>query len=175
MGAANMTSVLALAEFSGLVTVDPNTIILTLINTGIIMLLFRIFLYKPVSKMLDKRREATIGEIEAARLAKEKAEAAEKEYTQRLAQSKLEAQEIIMAAQRRAQQREDEIIAGAQKSAELLRAKAEETIEREKKSAVNEIKNQISDLVVLAASAVAEKEITAADNQKLIDSFILNL
>ncbi len=53
-----------------------------------------------------------------------------------------------------------------------IRAKAEETLERERKSAVNEIKNEISDMVILAASKVAEKEISAKDNEELITRFL---
>ena len=38
-----------------LVTIDPGTIVFTLINTLIIFILFKVFLFKPVGKILDKR------------------------------------------------------------------------------------------------------------------------
>lgn len=40
-----------------LVTIDPGTIVFTLINTLIIFILFKVFLFKPVGKILDKRNE----------------------------------------------------------------------------------------------------------------------
>ena len=40
---------------------------------------------------------------------------------------------------------------------------------------VNEIKNQISELVIMTASAVAEKEISESDNRTLIDSFLVKI
>ena len=71
--------------------------------------------------------------------------------------------------------REAEIIAEAEKSAALIREKAEESAELEKKRAINEVKDQISDIVIMAAQAVAEKEISEKDNEELINSFLVNV
>ena len=60
----------------------------------------------------------------------------------------------------------------ANEEAASMKQRAEESIEREKKRAVNEIKEEISDMVVMAASKVAEKEINAQDNEKIIDSVL---
>lgn len=158
-----------------LVTIDPGTIIFTLINTLLIVLAYRFFLHKPVMQMMEKRKIAVNAEMDSAREAREKAESAEKEYLERLAKSKEEAQEIVAKATARAQAREEEIISEATKAAVLIREKANESIERDKKRAVNEIKNQISELVILAAGAVAEKEINETDNKSLIDSFLVRV
>ncbi len=155
-----------------LVSIDPGTIVFTLINTLIIFLIFRIFLFKPVCKILDKRKEMAAAEIAEAQKAKEAAAKTEQEYLERLASAKAEAAEIMKQATQRAQARGDEIIAEANKNADDIRAKAEETIERERRSAINEIKNEISDMVILAASKVAEKEISAQDNEELISRFL---
>ena len=50
--------------------------------------------------------------------------------------------------------------------------KAEEQIENEKKKAVNEIKNDISDMAFLVAGQVVEKELDTKEHQRLIESFI---
>ena len=39
-----------------LVTIDPGTIVFTLINTLIIFILFKVFLFKPVGKILEDRK-----------------------------------------------------------------------------------------------------------------------
>lgn len=46
------------------------------------------------------------------------------------------------------------------------------TSSAEKKKAVNEIKDEISDIAILIAEKVVEKEITPADHEKLITQFI---
>ena len=145
-----------------LVSIDLGTIVFTLINTLIIFLIFRIFLFKPVGKILDKRKEMAAAAITAA----------QKEYTDRLADAKAEAAEIIKQATLRAQKREEEILNEANQKAADIRTKAEENIEREKRQALNEVKNQISDLVIMAAGKVAQKEISASDNEEIISQFL---
>ncbi|MDE6030474.1 MAG: F0F1 ATP synthase subunit B, partial [Oscillospiraceae bacterium] len=151
-----------------LVSIDPGTIIFTLINTLIIFLIFRFFLYKPVCKILDKRKEMAAAEIAEAQAAKESAAKAEQEYLDRLAAAKTEAAEIVKQATARAQAREEEIVAEANKQAQSIRAKAESDIERDKKRAINEIKDEISEMVVLAATKVVEREISEKDNEEII-------
>lgn len=155
-----------------LVSIDPGTIVFTLINTLIIFLIFRIFLFKPVCKILDKRKELAAAEIAEAQKAKESAEKTEQEYLAKLAEAKNEAAEIVKAATLRAQAREDEIISEANAKAAEIRAKAEENIERDKQRAVNEIKDEISAMVIMAASKVVEKEISQQENEELISGFL---
>ena len=158
------------AKFS-LVSIDLNTIVFTLINTLIIVLLYFFFLHKPVCKILDERAKTVNKDMDDAQKAKEEAAAVKADYEHRLETSKEEAARIVADA-KKAQAREDEIISAANEEAASMKQRAEESIEREKKRAVNEIKEEISDMVVMAASKVAEKEINAQDNEKIIDSVL---
>ncbi len=155
-----------------LVNINPSTIIFTLINTLIILLLYRFLLHKPVMKILEERKEKIGSEMKAAEDAQAAAEAAKAEYDAKLKESREEAAQIVSAAVKRAGERENQIIAEAQQEAAELKKKAEESIELEKKKAINEIKDQISDIVIMASEKVCEKEISKADNEALIDKFI---
>lgn len=158
-----------------LVTIDPGTIVFTLINTLIIVILFRIFLFKPVGKILDKRNEMAAAEIAEAKRAKESAAKTEQEYIEKLAKAKEEAADIMKQATLRAQKREEEIVNEANQKAAEIKARAEENIERDKQRAVNDIKDEISDIVIMAASKVVEKEISAKDNEAIIADFLQNV
>ncbi len=158
-----------------LVSIDPGTIVFTLINALIIFLIFRFLLFKPVCKILDQRNEKAAAEIAEAQRAKESAEKTEQEYLARLAEAKAEAAEIMKQATARAQAREEEIINEANQKAIDIRAKAEEAIERDKKRVMNEIKDEISDIVILAATKVVEKEISEKDNEDIISQFLVNV
>ncbi|MCL2633711.1 MAG: F0F1 ATP synthase subunit B [Oscillospiraceae bacterium] len=160
--------------FLPLFSIDYSTIIFTLINTGVIVLAYRFFLHKPVMNMLEKRKEAVKAELDAASEAKENALATEKEFNALLADSKSQADKIVSAAIQKAHSREEEIIREAENAVLQIRQKAEEDVERERKRTVNEIKNQIAELVVMAAGKVAEKEINEADNAALIENFLVN-
>ena len=158
-----------------LVTIDPGTIVFTLINTLIIFILFKAFLFKPVGKILDKRNEMAAAEIAEAKRAKESAAKTEQEYIEKLAKAKEEAADIMKQATLRAQKREEEIVNEANQKAAEIKARAEENIERDKQRAVNDIKDEISDIVIMAASKVVEKEISAKDNEAIIADFLQNV
>ena len=158
-----------------LVTIDPGTIVFTLINTLIIFILFKVFLFKPVGKILDKRNEMAAAEIAEAKRAKESAAKTEQEYIEKLAKAKEEAADIMKQATLRAQKREEEIVNEANQKAAEIKARAEENIERDKQRAVNDIKDEISDIVIMAASKVVENEISAKDNEAIIADFLQNV
>lgn len=161
--------------FLSLVDINPTTIVFTLINTLLLFVLYRVFLHNKVMAMLEARREAINSEMNAAEQAQKDAAAVKTEYEQRLAESKEEAQKIVAEAVKRGGERESEIIANAENDARSIKARAEESIELEKRRALNEVKDQISEVVVLAASKVCEKEISEKDNAELIDSFLVNV
>ena len=50
--------------------------------------------------------------------------------------------------------------------------KANADIEKEKKRAVNQIKDEISDIALMVAEKVVEKEISPKDHERLIENFI---
>ena len=163
---------LAAGETLQLVNINADTIIFTLVNTLIIFLIYFFFLHKPVMKMLDQRKEKIANDMKAAEDAQAEAEATKAEYAAKLMESKEEAAQIVSAAVKRAGERENQIIAEAQQEAAAMKRKAEESIELEKKKAINEIKDQISDIVSMASEKVCEKEISKSDNEALINSFI---
>lgn len=162
-------------DYFPFLTIDPVTMIATLINTLILFLVLKHFLFKPVNKILDERkknvedtyRQADEKLTEAARL--------ESEYTEKLANAKEESAEIVKNATKRAQTRSDEIIAEAKSEASSIIVKANADIEKEKKRAVNQIKDEISDIALAVAEKVVEKEIDPKDHERLIESFISEL
>ncbi len=162
-------------DYFPFLTIDPVTMIATLINTLILFLVLKHFLFKPVNKILDERkqnveetyRQADEKLTEAARL--------ESEYTEKLANAKAESAEIVKNATKRAQTRSDEIIAEAKNEASSIIVKANADIEKEKKRAVNQIKDEISDIALAVAEKVVEKEIDPKAHEKLIENFISEL
>ena len=159
-------------EVLELVNINGDTIIFTLINTLIIFLLYRFLLHNKVMAVMESRKEKINEEMKAAEDAQAKAKAMQDEYAKLLEQSREEAAKIVSDAVKRAGERENQIIAEAQQNAAAIKQKAEESIELEKKKAVNEIKDQISDIVIMASEKVCEKEISRADNEELINKFI---
>ena len=165
---------LILAKTAPIFNISFGDMIVTMCNTGILLFFYWKFLHSKVLAMLAQRRDAVNAELDAASAAKEKAAAAEAEYKALLADSKAEAGRIISSATAKAREREEEIASAAKEAALQIRQKAEEDIERQRKRALNEIKDQIAEIVIMAAGAVAEKEISESDNAKLIENFLVS-
>jgi F-type H+-transporting ATPase subunit b len=161
--------------FSPIVGLNFSTVILTFVNTILLMTLYKVFLHNKVMAILEKRRDAVTADMKAAEDARRSAEEKEAEYKALLADSKSEAERIVSVATTRALEKEREILDEANQGAVSIREKAEQALELEKKRVMNELKNSVSELVIMTASAVAQKEINETDNKALIESFLVNV
>ena len=161
--------------FESFVGVNPWTALFTFCNMLITFTVLKKFLFKPVKKMIDDRQQEIDTMYADADAAKQKAADLEKEYADHLQSIKDERDAMLREATARAQKREEEIVNEANQKAAEIKARAEENIERDKQRAVNDIKDEISDIVIMAASKVVEKEISAKDNEAIIADFLQNV
>lgn len=154
-------------------SIEPSTIIGVLLNTLILFLIFKHFLFAPVNKIIDERKAQVSKTYEDANSALEKAKNMESEYTERLAKAKEESAELVKTASKKAQLRSEEIISGAKTEAAGIISKANADIERERKRAMGSIKDEISDIAVNIAGKIIGKEVSSDEEQdRLIDEFI---
>lgn len=153
-------------------SIDLTTILGTIINTLILFLVLRHFLFDKVNAVLDSRKNEVAKTYQDADAALSNAKQLESEYTEKLSAAKEESAEIVKNATKKAQSRSDEIIAEARDEARGIVDKANADIEKEKKRAVNQIKDEISDMALSIASRVVSKEIDGKTHEKLIESFI---
>lgn len=130
------------------------------------------FAWGPVMDMMKKREDYIANEIEQAEKNRAEAEKASKEAVERLRQTKQEAQKIIEDARTAGLKQEQDIIEAAKKEAERIKQAAQEEIQNEKEKAIQALQDQVASLSVLIASKVIEKEISAQDQEKLIEEYI---
>ena len=155
-----------------LVTVNPVTLIAQICNLFLQIFLVKVFFLDKIKAILDARREAADKEITDAKTAKEEAMVIKATYEQNMLESKAKAEKILQSAQQTAAQRGEQIINDAQKTAVAMKQKAEAEIAQEKKRALNDAKNEISEIAMAIASKVVGRELTADDHAKMVDSFI---
>ena len=152
--------------------IHPSTIIFAIINFAILVVGLKVFLYKPVCNMLDSRREEVINNLNSAEEAKLEAQKLKDEYAAQIQNARAEARDIINQAAKIGEQTKADIVSEAREEASRLTAKAQAEIAREKTEALNEIRNEIADLAVLAASKVVGKTIDVADHQNMVNNFV---
>lgn len=161
--------------YQSLVTVNPVTLIAQICNLFIQLLIVKIFFLDKIKAVLDKRRETADKQIADAETAKSEAAAIKQTYEENMRQAKTKADDMILSAQKTAAQRSEEIISQAQKQAAQIKTKAASDIEMEKKKAINEAKNEISELAMAIAGKVVGRELNDADQDGMIDRFIEEL
>ena len=159
----------------GFLSIDIGTIIFTLCNLLILFLVFKHFLFGRVHKILDERQNDVSETYNKADAALEHAKSLESEYSGLMEGAKEESAQMIKAASKKAQLRSDEIISEAKNEASAILARADEDVETEKNRAQNELRGEVSELAVLVAQKVVEKEITEADHERFINEFIDNV
>ncbi|MBR1864473.1 MAG: F0F1 ATP synthase subunit B [Ruminococcus sp.] len=164
--------ILAAGDVTDFLSINLTTIIASWLNLLILFLVLKHFLFDKVNKVLEDRKNEVAETYKRADEAEENAKKLEDDYRERLSGAKEESAQIIQAATKKAQQRSDEIIAEAKTEAKGITENARAEIEREKKIAVNKIKDDITDIAFSAAQAVIEKDLTSEDNEKLIAEFI---
>ncbi|MCI6719636.1 MAG: F0F1 ATP synthase subunit B [Clostridiales bacterium] len=158
--------------FAQFVDLNLWRVFVTICNTLITFLIVKHFLYKPLRSMLAAREQEVSDLYAKAETDRREAEAMKRDYTVSIANAKQEAADIVSGAQKRAEKRSEEILQQANTEAATLKKRAEESIEQERKKAMNELKGEIADLSVRIASKVVEREVKEDDHKRMIEDFI---
>ena len=154
------------------ISVNIWQMLASLANLVLLFLMVKKFLYKPVMKMLQERQNTIDKDYDAAAEAKEQALTDKIKYEEKLREAKNEADSVIKNAVGIANEREKEILANAKTKAEIIVRQAENEAELERKKAEDAVKKEIDEVSSLLTEKVLEREVTAADHQHFIDSFI---
>ena len=164
-----------MGQFQAFVGVNFWDALFVLLNTLTIFFVAKKFLFGPVMKIIADRQKEIDDMYEAAGAAKENAAALETEYKQKLSVAAETSERMVKEAVARGQSREEEIIRQANREADAIRDKAAADIAMEKKKAINDAKDEISEMAMAIAGKVVGRELNAADQASLLDHFIEEL
>lgn len=138
--------------------------------TFVLLFLFlRKFAFGPIQNMIDVRRDSIQESIKAAEETRREAERMLAEYRESIASAKHEAEEIIERAHKVGESTKSEIVTEARTQAQKEVDGAREQIQRETRKAIQEIKDQVADLTILAAGKVTGKTMNKEDHLRLVD------
>lgn len=167
-----LDAALVLDKFESFVGVNFWTMIFAWINLLILYLFLKKLLFKPLKNMIDSRQKEIDDMYSDAENSRESAEKLKAEYDEKISHANEESEAILKNAVRRAQLKEEEILRDAEAQASRTIERAEEQIELERRRAINEVKNEVSELAIGIASAVIERDVSADEHRDLIDEFI---
>ena len=161
--------------FEEFIGVNFWTALFVLLNTLLIFFVAKKYLFVPVKNMIDSRQKEIDDMYSDAEKSQSDAAVMKSEYEEKLEGANAESEEILKRAVRRAQLREEEILAEANAKAARVLERAEEQVELEKKRAINEVKDEVSEMAIGIAAAVIERDLKADEHKELIDEFISHM
>jgi len=163
------------AADSFLVSPNVGLMIWTLIVFGLTFWLLAKVAFPRITEALDKRQKAIEESIDHAAKVREEADELLREYRERLADARGQADDIVARARRTAEAAEQETLAEARTKREEMMEQTRRDIEAETRRAILEIRAEVADLTVLATEKVTRKSLTDADQKRLVEEALSEL
>ena len=147
-------------------------LIAQLVNFFLLLVVLRVFLYRPILDLLDRRAQRVREGLEAAEQSKERAAESEQEVARQLEEARRQGQALIAQAQEGATRIQEEARNQARREGELLLERARNEIQLERDQAIAELRRQFADLTVSAAEKVINQSLDRQAHRKLIDDVL---
>ena len=147
-------------------------IIWTFVNILILFVLLKLFLFKPVNAMMEKRRKLIDGQLSDAAQKQKEAEAEKQAYADRLKEAHAEAAEILKKAKAEAEAQYCMILERAERDAQKKTAEAGKKIALEHEQMRKNAKSEIAAVAVMAEQKLAVKHADAEVDSALLESLI---
>ena len=128
--------------------------------------------WNPLLAMIDEREKGVRDNVEGAQRASTEAQALLAQHQELLREGGRQREEIVKRAIADAEQLKAELSAQARTEAEQIVRKAREQIDREKRLAIQELRGQVADLAMEAASRIVVTSLTPEAQRKLVEDFI---
>jgi F-type H+-transporting ATPase subunit b len=152
--------------------ISVPTLITQVISFIILLVLLRIFAYKPIMRMMDERSRRIKESLEQAEDVKKQSEKAEEELKKQIEQASREGQDRIARAIKAGEEVKQKAEEDAKKEAEKLLTRARQEIQQERDEAIEGVRREFADLTVLAAGKVIEKSLDKEEHRELIDKVL---
>ena len=145
--------------------------------TGFLLLVFILskFAFRPILNLLDKRQSTIQGNIDEAQNRRNEMVNLQRDYESRLAKIEEEARDKIQGAVKEAQAARDEILSKAKSESEAIVARGREEIQVEKQKALIEMRDQVADLAISAATRIVRTNLDGGNHARLVDDVIAGL
>lgn len=168
-------SVIAASSGKFLITPSLGLMIWTLLVFVISMALLSKFAFPAIRSALDRRQKAIEDSIDTAERTRVEAEQLLADYRERLKEARSQAEEIVTRARNAAQEHEREAVEAARERGEQLVEQSKRDIELATARALAEIRDEVTNLTILATEKVTRKTLDSADQRRLVDEALAEL
>lgn len=125
--------------------------------------------FPKIQEALDKRAKMISESIESAEQRRRESDELLAEYRARLAEAREQADDIMARARKSAETAEAEAAAAGKEKREELVSAAKRDIEAETRRSLDQIRQEVADLTVLATERVTRKSLSTEDQKRLVE------
>lgn len=143
-----------------------------LINFAIVLVILWLFVYKPVIRMLDERKEKIEKSVRQADEIEKRMDELEKERDQILTAARKEAMTIAEKANEAGEARRDEILSAAKREVERVIVKGKAQLAQEKEMMMRELRKDIVDIALKATARILEDQVDERKSASLAEEVV---
>jgi len=153
----------------------PGLMIWTVVTFLIVLFILRKFALGRIAELLESRRRAVQGNLEAAENARTEAQELLVEYRQQIASARREATEIVERARKTGEDERKRMVEAVAVERERGVAAAKEAIQAETRQSLERIKSEIADLTLQATESVLRTKLDESESRRLIDDALADV
>lgn len=151
--------------------IDIN-LVFEIVNLLILFVAMRIFLFKPVRKIIEERQAEADRQFEEAENSKKAADELKDKYEQTLSNAEIEKKQVISEARKNAEKEYQRIINDANEKAREVKENAVIDAENQKKQILKKAEKEIADIAIEAAGKISASKGDYENDMALYDKFI---
>ena len=155
-----------------LIQVTPGLMIWTIVCFLITLFVLKRYAFGPIQKAIDERRDRIRASLDAADRAREEARRLLEEHRALISRAQTDAEEILGEARRVADANERRMREELEEDRQRRLDETRKQIEAETRRALEQIRLEVVDLSLLAASKVTSKSLDDADHKRLIEEAV---
>ncbi len=164
-----------IAAVAGQFGLNGQIFLAQLINFLIVLIVLWRFVYKPVIRFLDERAEKIEKGVKQAEEIETRIKAIEVERETVVNTARKESAVILEKAHHDAELRGEEIISGAKREVERVIAKGKQSLASEQEAMIRELRKEIIDLAMKAATRIVQKEIDEKKSKSIAEEVVRKL
>jgi F-type H+-transporting ATPase subunit b len=131
--------------------------------------------WKPLLALIEAREKSIHEAVASSLKANEEAQRLLAQHQEMIREAGRQREEIVKRALADAEAVRADLVAQAKAEADRMVQRAKDQIDREKKLAIQELRGQVADLAVEAASRIVQSSLTPEAQKKLVHEFIDSL
>lgn len=135
-------------------------------------ILLRYVCLPPLMKVREQRAQQILADQEAAATAEAQAEQVRRDYDATLAEARAEAATIVETARAAAEERRSEVVRAVEDEVATQHQAEIAELDAARAAALGELKGDVAQLAVSAASKVVQRDLDLAGNQATVDDYV---